>query len=206
MGRGSSGAGKGGGKVMNTNKDAIDYFTSPPPPGGSYGDWSDKLTAAEDNWIYEYTGVSYRTINERLRNGHTNGIEQAVACMDDGIAKFELKDDIKVYRGVSSSALKDLFGNRYISADEINKNFKGATVRDKAYLSTATNPGASFGGRVRFEITVRKGKGKGAFVAPMSKHKSESEFLLKRSTPLKIKGARRTGEPPFDTLIIECEC
>ena len=203
MGRGSSGAGKSGGKILATNGDAIDYFTSPPPPGGSFGDWEKKLTALEKNTTVNYTGSAYEGINRRLREGAAlGGYKMDVEGIDDAIAKFELKDDIKVYRGTSSSALKSLFGDRHITAEDINKKFKGAVVRDKAYLSTATNPGASFGGWVRFEITVRKGKGKGAFLAPISKHKSESEFLLKRNAGLKIKGAR-TDE--YGYTIIECE-
>ena len=197
MGRGSS---KTGALDLGDNMGAINFFNSPPPPGGASGEWDRNITEDERMSIIGYTGSDFEYINAALRGGDMDSyIEHQVDEIDSGISKFNLKQDIKVYRGVDSLVVKQALGTT--DPDEINANFKGGVFKDNGFMSTSTNKQKTFSG-AQFEISVKRGRGKGAFVAPISSFKSESEFLLKRGTELKITGASYKG----GRLHIQCEC
>ena len=148
-----------------------------------------------------YTGDRYIEINGRLRDGNMNGVENEVQQLDSAISKFELKNDIEVHRGISSTALSQWFGTDDV--DEINSKFKGGTIQDKGFVSTSTSPDKAFFEKVKLRITVKKGKGKGAYIAPISNYKRESEFLLKRNSTFKIKGASKTDN--YGGVLIDVE-
>lgn len=157
---------------------------------GAYPIWERSITSEEKEEIVKYTGSDYRSINSALRDAD-KGYEKANMFMqrridriDQAIAKFELKKNLKVYRGSSAR----LVGG-YTTAAEINAYMKGAIVQDKGFISTSAVHGSQFSGKIKYEIQVPRGKGRGAFVSPISNFKTENEFLLKRGTYFKVAGA-----------------
>ena len=167
--------------------------------GSAYEDWYRNIDNVEEEEVNKYTGPWYKTVNAVLRSDDVYydldvyeqmEVDDSIASLDTAIAKFDLKKNLKVFRGSTS----DLVGG-YTTVEEINANIKGAIVRDKAYMSTSADKKSPFTDEIRYEIQVPKGKGRGAFVAPISKFKSEDEFLLKRGTKFKVLGAvNRNGE------------
>lgn len=108
--------------------------------------------------------------------------------LDSAINKFELKDNIVVYRGIDDDALRGLDFNNII----------GSVYKDDGYMSTSPIH-VDFIGRkdAILEIRVPAGKGKGAYVNSLSGFKDEEyEFLLKRGTRCKIEAVDASGEKP----------
>ena len=190
MGRGSSNAGKKTPfTTFDTDSDAYKYFMS---PEGGFTKWKDGMTGGEKKSVEGYTGIDYKQINARLREGDDLGsYKKQVDEIDSAISKFNLKKNIKVYRGTGMHVAQMMFGTT--NPKEIEAKFKGGTIKDKGYMSSSTNKNKTFNGGFRLHITVKKGKGKGAYIAPISNFEGESEFLIKRGANLKITGARNKG-------------
>lgn len=155
--------------------------------------WIKGLTEDERFVLNSYSFGGY-WVNDELRKGENDPNDETIKLMDKAISKFELNKDIKVYRNSSADLV-----NGYTTAEEINKNLKGKTVKDLGYMSTSTDKsvssatdesGAGLYGDISYEIKVSKGKGKGAFISGISGAPGESEFLLKRGTKFKVLGAR----------------
>lgn len=165
--------------------DAYSFF------GKDLDAWENGLTQAEHNAVRAYTGSAYANINDQLRFGEKNGKEQQIKDIDSAISKFDLKEDIKVYRGGAI----ELFGGA-TTVEEINA-MAGTYIRDKGFVSTTTRKSVAFDNGVKFEIDVRKGKGKGAYVDGISHYgkkessgQGESEFLVARNQHMQILGAK----------------
>ena len=157
-------------------------------PDAMFPNWQGFINSAERQAVIDYTGSAYSSINNQLRqNGYDTaptGLKEKIDRIDAAIAKFTLDKTLTVIRGSSAH----LVGG-YTTAAEINANLKGAIVRDKGFMSTSAVTGSEFPGQIKYEITVPKGKGRGAFVAPISQYHTENEFLLKRGSLFKVLGA-----------------
>lgn len=169
---GASGKSGGGGakKFQEVTDDSI--FDK------SVKDWKYDMTGAERDTLTDYTEMFYSRVNYDLRWDNTEDFEKQISELDSAISKFNLTSDIVTYRGASKSA----FGG---GVPEI-----GAIISDKAYLSTSIDKSVAqnFDKGYIFKINVPKGKGRGAYVDSISYHKGEREFLMKRSSKLKITG------------------
>ena len=169
--RGGSSGKSGGSKFQEVTDDKI-FDTS-------VEKWRNDITREEDNSVFEYTGDAYIGINEGLRTGEgfsEDYYEFMVNDIDSAIGKFNLKQNIVVYRGVSKAA----FGG---AGPEV-----GAILQDKGFMSTTVKKSvaASFDKGYILKINVPKGKGRGAYVRSISQFSNEHEFLMKRSSKLKI--------------------
>ena len=157
-------------------------------PEAMFPNWQSDINSDERAAVIDYTGSEYQKINSCLRsNGYDTAskfLKTKIDRIDADIEKFVLSKTLTVLRGSS----EHLVGG-YTTAAEINANLKGAIVRDKAFMSTSAVSGDQFPGKILYQITVPKGKGRGAFVAPISNFKTENEFLLKRGTQFKVLGA-----------------
>lgn len=205
-GRGSSGnaAGSGGRAApvkyttMAKDAEANTLFRA------SYKAWKSKTTEEERDTIRDYTGSDYTYINRALRNNSVlasmmsdeakaERFEQA-SKISSGISKYDLNDNIIVYRGVSLDAL----GINAVFDSKISEGMKdlvGTVYKDKGFMSTSAVKSSSFTSKEAvMSIKVPKGKGRGAWVSPISLYPYENEFLLQRSSSLKItKAERGTG-------------
>lgn len=157
----------------------------------SVDNWKDDITSDERYETERYTGYSYYDWNDSLRNDNGKGWESDTMELDNALNKFDLKQNIVTYRGLGSSAVNSMFGGK-LSTDELNSNWVGAVISDKAFLSTSISSSVAYdfssSGYV-LKINVPKGKGRGAYVDSISKHQGEREFLMPRNTKLKITGA-----------------
>ena len=187
--------GRGGSFVSHSNRSDSYKFFGVGNAGSSYEMWHRSIDEDEEYEVTRYTGNWYGMVNSVLRSrdfyddlepDEQMEVDDSIAALDSAISKFDLKKNLTVFRGSSST----LVGG-YDTAEEINSNLKGAIVQDRAYMSTTANKRDMLVDDITYEIKVPKGKGRGAFVAPISKAKSEDEFLLKRGTKFKVLGATK---------------
>ncbi|PYI57031.1 ADP-ribosyltransferase [Paenibacillus flagellatus] len=138
--------------------------------------WLDSLSEDERKSIVRYTGSSYVEINENLRNGGgQERYDELARYISAGINKFELKDNITVYRGMRSN----IFG---VPAEDL----VGVEFTEKAFWSTSMIEEKQFSGLLQMEIRV-PAKSRGAPINPLSEYKDEEyEFLLDAGTHFRI--------------------
>lgn len=146
----------------------------------AYDDWM--LQRNETTAIEKYTNDS-TAYNEYLRAGteDDDNINDTVDALSKAIDRFELKDNLKVFR---------------ISDDLLIRDKKvGDIVEDKAFMSTTPfldtlNKYKEKWGKYKeynYEILVPAGKGRGAYIAPYSHFGfEEKEFLLQKNSKFKI--------------------
>ncbi len=202
MAKGSRG-GKRGAKRATPPKAFSDHydaeaFFNVSGKDGIYPNWSKAITPDEKSAVIEYTGSAYLSINKYLRNGTLNQNQhygEVVKNMDAALAKSELTQPITVMRGSSASLL-----GGYNTVEDIKKYVVGQKVTDKGYTSTSADSQAAFGGAIIYKINVPAGKGNGMYVAPVSKHKSEYEFLIPRGTTYKVTDVTEKNGKPLVTL------
>lgn len=196
-GRGSSGRAAGGGggastvvySTFNTENEADTAF------GASYQQWRKQINSSEKNEIEGYTGSGYVAINGVLRGKVNPTPEAKLAYLEEAkqvssaLSKFELNDNIVVFRGVQLDAFGLVGGSKIFSA-ETEKGMKalvGTTFVDKGFMSTSAVKSSAFNSKdARISINVPKGKGRGAWVKPLSIYSHENEFLLQKGSGLKI--------------------
>ena len=186
-GRGSS-SGKGISRAhtFSTGKEADEYF-SVGKQGGMFPDWERTATGEERDATNFYTSMSYWEINGYLRKGTldeaSEKIQNAVKNIDSAVKKFNLKDDIIVYRGGSAK----LIGGA-ITVDQIKAKV-GKVFRDDGITSTSVTKDKAYNKGVIYEIKVPKGRGRGIYVEPITDFHGEYEFMMGRGTNFKITGA-----------------
>ncbi|MBR1659877.1 MAG: hypothetical protein IJ705_06125, partial [Oscillospiraceae bacterium] len=175
--------------------------------GGEYDQWSAKLQPEERKGLYDYTRQNgpgnFRQVNTPLRNYQPLSPErtQQVEAMDRGISKSNLNQPMIVHRGSGAQ----LLGGQ-TDPKKIMKMFGGRTVKDKGFLSTSALKKNKFNGDIYYRITVTSGKGKGSFLAPMSRHKKENEYLVKRNAPMIVRDAyKRNGQTVVDLEVLDEE-
>ena len=135
----------------------------------------------------------------KLDEGAVRDLEKQRTDMDSAIDKFELKKPIVVTRRSNA----DLVGG-LTDPDAIMERFGGRVVRDPGYLSTSTNPHPPLiDGNILYKIAVPAGKGRGAYLDPMSKFQGEKEFLLKRNTEMVVMRAYKDAET--DQTVVELQ-
>lgn len=141
--------------------------------------WLERLSDKESASINIYTGHQYADINNNLRRGTGDKkYDELSQHISAGIAKFDLKDNITVFRGLHSN----IFG------DDIKKAI-GAKITEKAFMSTSLMADTSFDGVVKMEIRV-PAKSRGAPINILSQFKDiEYEFLMDKGTSYKIVDA-----------------
>lgn len=157
--------------------------------GSDWQNWQDNLSGREKGGITLYTGSWYTSMNNHLRLGDSasSNVLKAIDGTRSAIAKATLNQDIVVYRGCSS---KIFGGNKSIAElQAMAKN--NEVIRDKGFGSAAITMDKAWGNKgYTMEIHVPAGQGRGQWVAPMSSHKSEDEYLLHDDASYIITGAR----------------
>lgn len=154
-------------------------------------DFEDSVSTDEAKSIAFYSHTGDKQINSILRRGIADyEIKSYVQDLDNIISRFEVPEDVSLYRGsnldflyreFSINNLEDLLGKSYI---------------DKGYTSTSIILDNAFLNKdAVFEIKLPRGKGRGAFISSFSRHFDELEFLLKRNTKFKIVDIREWYNP-----------
>ena len=160
---------------------------------GAYDEWEKGLKPAERSTLEDYTGNSkgkniakgnYREINEPLREQlpMEEDLQNRVENINNAMNKYELGDDLIVYRGCDGK----LFGGLE-DADDIRKNYLGRVVRDRGFVSTSAVKGKQFIQKnIQLKIRVPHGRGRGAFISPFSHFPTEHEFLIKNNSSFRV--------------------
>ncbi|MDY3902441.1 minor capsid protein [Peptoniphilus sp.] len=154
-------------------------------------DFEDSVSKDEAISIAFYSHTGDKQINSILRSGIADyDIKSYVQDLDNIISRFEVPEDVSLYRGsnldflyreFNINNLEDLLGKSYI---------------DKGYTSTSIILDNAFLNKdAVFEIKLPGGKGRGAFISSFSRHFDELEFLLKRNTKFKIVDIREWYNP-----------
>ncbi len=156
--------------------------------------WTNDLSDNERECIVDYTGMANIAVNEYLRDNHIyeedeEWVSDAINNLDSAIERFELKENVTMYRGCSSKLLK-------LNIDE---NLIGQEYRDLGFMSTAVDKeeaeifadGRAFDSDsdpVILKIDIPAGIGRGAYLSGLSDFSDEKEFLLKRDSTFEIYG------------------
>ena len=160
---------------------------------GVYDEWEERLKLPERTALADYTGKAhgpnkvngnYYEINEPLRDQVplNRNIENRVEKIKNAMNKYELGDDLIVYRGCDNK----MFGGLK-DAEDIKKCFLGRVVRDRGFVSTSAVKGKQFTKmRIQLKIKIPRGKGRGAFISPLSHFPKEHEFLLKNNSSFRV--------------------
>lgn len=187
-------------RVLRQFKDATeanDYFgndktdTSKP-----FGAW---VSSIPDSWakaIKTYTSYFYEEMNDWLRGLKADSeftsseikiLKQTILDCELALQLGNLPNDILVHREVGRNML-DLY-----------KNAPNRIFHDEGFTSTSPVKGTHFGS-VDVEIVVPAGKGAGMWIAPISRYKSENEFLLNRGTKFKVLSIDESSSRPLVKL------
>lgn len=110
-----------------------------------------------------------------------NFMKDSVINLENSINKFELNDNITVYRRANISLL-DYF-EKILQSDGI--------FQDDGFISTTALKIDSNENEFEICIIVPKGAGHGAYIAPMSEFPDECEFLLNCGTLFKVRKVDR---------------
>lgn len=152
--------------------------------GGATDRWLGRLSKEESDSIRKYTTSAGSKFNRSIR--HDVPLTKSQQSIDGGlqsaISKYRLDKPTTFTRWGGPSLLG---GSSTVEA--INSKI-GQVVHDKSYTS-ASATGSSYSGKIAFHINTPSGKGIGAYVQPLSAHKSENEFLFNKGSAFKITGA-----------------
>lgn len=202
-GRGTSSGTGSGPKSFHTIHQANDFF-GVGKSDGMFPEWERNVSDDEKNSAILYTKQAYIPMNALLRggeagykkwlethsdhyfNGNPDLIREHAARIENAMDKFDLKENITVWRGGSNK----LVGGA--STVEQLKALVGSVVRDNGVMSTAVTKDAAWGqsgGNIGYEVVVPKGRGRGIFIDPVSAHHGEQEFMIRPGTRYKITGA-----------------
>lgn len=154
-------------------------------------DFEDSVSTDEAKSIAFYSHAGDKQINSILRSRIADDdIKSYVQDLDNIISRFEVPEDVSLYRGSNLdflyrefdiNNLEDLLGKSYIDEGYTSTSI----ILDNAFLNKDAV----------FEIKLPGGKGRGAFISSFSRHFDELEFLLKRYTKFKIVDIREWYNP-----------
>jgi hypothetical protein len=163
-----------------------------------HAQWQKSLTKDENYAIGDYTGGGYWDINTYLRktgdweNINAEFVKQKIKGLDSAISRYELKDNIRVQRGVMNDVIDKLVEDNDIQ-DSLSELI-GKKFRESAYSSTTVvrNNGVATAKPTVLDIEVPAGTGRGAYVNQLAGQfqDAEYEFLLKRGSTFTIKEVR----------------
>ena len=160
----------------------------PKPPERLPGEpMMDYIRRKKKVWGYQ---VPYGAVQGEL------DVKKWNADLDALISRYDLKEDLLVYRGVDRNAMPDFKS----PADLIGKPYS-----DPSYMSTSPVLQSSWTKEIVMKIKVRKGLGAGAYIGEISEHKQELEFLLPRETRFKITDAKTIDISGEKIVLVEME-
>lgn len=153
----------------------------------AYGIWNDGLSTDESLSIGDYSSDTYSAINGYCRGEMTEKmvrkwdvssrlpIEQEISHIENAINRFDLQDNIKVFRTCETDVLESMGGI-------------GSAFKDNGFVSTTIYDKSVASGTVDIVINVPKGTGRGAWIQPLSGSPDENEFLLQRGSVFEVTG------------------
>ena len=189
---------------IKTGEDANDFFYRQ----NQYKEWEKSLNNSEKEAIKEYSQCDYQSINYYLRTDNKkdanilldeklygNKRKEQIRSIDDALSKFNLTNNITVYRNVDAEIYEEYFDD--------TQSMVGKIFKEKGYTSTSViKTGAMTNKDCKIEISIPAGKGRGAYINKLSTYEdTEYEFLIARNSKFKVVGVSETE----DDLVLKME-
>ena len=167
----------------------------------AHGQWTSGLSQEEARAIGEYCADGYYDINNYWRKYgdwqdiNAERVKHQTEMLDGVIARYDLKEPIKVYRAIQPEAFESYW-------DDIQK-IVGTEYTDAGFMSTSPiKTSTAVNKDCIMELFIPSGKGRGAYVNNVSGFQDEEyEFLLARDSRFRVIGAEETE----DKLILKME-
>ena len=167
----------------------------------AHGQWTSGLSQEEARAIGQYCADGYYDINNYWRKYgdwqdiNAERVKHQTEMLDGVIARYDLKEPIKVYRAIQPEAFESYW-------DDIQK-IVGTEYTDAGFMSTSPiKTSTAVNKDCIMELFIPAGKGRGAYVNNVSGFQDEEyEFLLARDSKFRVIGAEETE----DKLILKME-
>lgn len=167
----------------------------------AHGQWTSGLSQEEARAIGQYCADGYYDINNYWRRYgdwkdiNAERVKHQTEMLDGVIARYDLKQPIKVYRAIQPEAFESYW-------DDIQK-IVGTEYTDAGFMSTSPiKTSTAVNKDCIMELFIPSGKGRGAYVNNVSGFQDEEyEFLLARDSKFRVIGAEETE----DKLILKME-
>ena len=167
----------------------------------AHGQWTSGLSQEEARAIGQYCADGYYDINNYWRKYgdwqdiNAERVKHQTEMLDGVIARYNLKEPIKVYRAIQPEAFESYW-------DDIQK-IVGTEYTDAGFMSTSPiKTSTAVNKDCIMELFIPSGKGRGAYVNNVSGFQDEEyEFLLARDSKFRVIGAEETE----DKLILKME-
>ena len=167
----------------------------------AHGQWTSGLSQEEARAIGQYCADGYYDINNYWRKYgdwqdiNAERVKHQTEMLDGVIARYDLKEPIKVYRAIQPEAFESYW-------DDIQR-IVGTEYTDAGFMSTSPiKTSTAVNKDCIMELFVPSGKGRGAYVNNVSGFQDEEyEFLLARDSKFRVIGAEETE----DKLILKME-
>jgi SPP1 gp7 family putative phage head morphogenesis protein len=167
----------------------------------AHGQWTSGLSQEEARVIGQYCADGYYDINNYWRKYgdwqdiNAERVKHQTEMLDGVIARYDLKEPIKVYRAIQPEAFESYW-------DDIQR-IVGTEYTDAGFMSTSPiKTSTAVNKDCIMELFIPSGKGRGAYVNNVSGFQDEEyEFLLARDSKFRVIGAEETE----DKLILKME-
>ena len=167
----------------------------------AHGQWTSGLSQEEARAIGQYCADGYYDINNYWRKYgdwkdiNAERVKHQTEMLDGVIARYDLKEPIKVYRAIQPEAFESYW-------DDIQR-IVGTEYTDAGFMSTSPiKTSTAVNKDCIMELFIPSGKGIGAYVNNVSGFQDEEyEFLLARDSKFRVIGAEETE----DKLILKME-
>ena len=167
----------------------------------AHGQWTSGLSQEEARAIAQYCADGYYDINNYWRRYgdwkdiNAERVKHQTEMLDGVIARYDLKEPIKVYRAIQPEAFESYW-------DDIQR-IVGTEYTDAGFMSTSPiKTSTAVNKDCIMELFIPSGKGRGAYVNNVSGFQDEEyEFLLARDSKFRVIGAEETE----DKLILKME-
>ena len=167
----------------------------------AHGQWTSGLSQEEARAIGQYCADGYYDINNYWRKYgdwqdiNAERVRRQTEMLDGVIARYDLKEPIKVYRAIQPEAFESYW-------DDIQR-IVGTEYTDAGFMSTSPiKTSTAVNKDCIMELFIPSGKGRGAYVNNVSGFQDEEyEFLLARDSKFRVIGAEETE----DKLILKME-
>lgn len=188
-------------RAFETGEQANDFFYYDDEKRGlmarkksAHGQWTSGLSQEEARAIGQYCADGYYDINNYWRKYgdwqdiNAERVKHQTEMLDGVIARYDLKEPIKVYRAIQPEAFESYW-------DDIQR-IVGTEYTDAGFMSTSPiKTSTAVNKDCIMELFIPSGKGRGAYVNNVSGFQDEEyEFLLARDSKFRVIGAEETEE------------
>ena len=195
-------------RAFETGEQANDFFYYDDEKRGlmarkksAHGQWTSGLSQEEARAIGQYCADGYYDINNYWRKYgdwqdiNAERVKHQTEMLDGVIARYDLKESIKVYRAIQPEAFESYW-------DDIQR-IVGTEYTDAGFMSTSPiKTSTAVNKDCIMELFIPSGKGRGAYLNNVSGFQDEEyEFLLARDSKFRVIGAEETE----DKLILKME-